>query len=101
MTPEEAIQYLECGAVPGCCCASNKRHGGDCGGEDKVNEAINIAIQALEKQVPKKPTQLNGKIRYCEMFKCPSCGCEFSGRVSKFCFRCGQKLDWSEENDKN
>lgn len=38
MTYEEAIPYLECGAVPSCCCSSNKRHGGNCEGEEKLKE---------------------------------------------------------------
>lgn len=68
-------------------------------------EALGLAIQALEKQIPKKP------IRHAvwEDFKCPACGsteirpydteyreydkdCEF-----EYCSDCGQKLDWSDE----
>lgn len=90
MTPEEAISIMKCAI-----------------GEVEWNypldyaEAFEIAIEALEKQVPKKPTKSDREIRYCEVFKCPSCGFEFSGRVSKFCYRCGQKIDWSEINGKN
>ena len=54
----------------------------------------------LEKEVvAKKPLKSEREIRYCEVFKCPSCGFEFSGRVSKFCYRCGQKLDWGESSE--
>lgn len=71
----------------------------------KRAEALDVAIQALEKQIPKKP------IRHAvwEDFKCPACGsteirpydteyreydkdCEF-----EYCSDCGQKLDWSDE----
>lgn len=53
------------------------------------------AISALEKQIPKKAKKSDREIRYCEVFECPSCGFEFSSRVSKYCYRCGQALDWS------
>lgn len=71
----------------------------------KRAEALDVAIQALEKQIPKRP------IRHAvwEDFKCPACGsteirpydteyreydkdCEF-----EYCSDCGQKLDWSDE----
>lgn len=71
----------------------------------KRAEALDVAIQALEKQIPKKP------IRHTawEDFKCPACGsteirpydteyreydkdCKF-----EYCSDCGQKLDWSDE----
>lgn len=55
-----------------------------------------VAIIALKKQIPKKPTESDLKIRYCEVFKCPTCGFEFSGRVAKYCYRCGQALDWGD-----
>lgn len=70
-----------------------------------LQEAIDMAIQALEKQIPKKP------IRHTawENFKCPACGsteiveydteyreydkdCKF-----EYCSDCGQHLDWSNE----
>lgn len=90
MTPEEAIIIIKCAI-----CEVEWNYMLD------YTEAFEVAIKALEKQVPKKPLKSERKIRYCEVFKCPSCGCEFSGRVSKFCFRCGQKFDWSEDDDKN
>lgn len=33
--------------------------------------------------------------------KCPTCGVIFVDRSTNYCGNCGQKLDWSEENDKN
>lgn len=43
-----------------------------------MNEALNTAIAALEKQIPKNPTDLS-KVRDCEGYvgligKCPCCG---------------------------
>ena len=59
-------------------------------------------VEALEKQIPKKPTGVknttfNGSIRG-EHFKsgdCPSCNNYVdTDDNSKFCAKCGQKLDW-------
>ena len=58
--------------------------------------AFEIAREALKKQIPKTPLESDLKIRYCEVFKCPNCGLEFSGRVSKYCYHCGQKLKYEE-----
>lgn len=61
-------------------------------------EVLNMAIKALEKQIPKKPI-----IRSWDAAKCPSCNAELSDAVGdgyykhwehlKVC-NCGQKLDW-------
>ena len=56
------------------------------------NEAINLAISALEKQVPKKVV----KAEYD--YNCPICGYEYLVD-EKFCANCGQKLSWEVEND--
>ena len=55
---------------------------------------IETIIQALEKQIPKKPIELD---KWGEYYECPICnkyavdnlGCKY-----KFCRECGQKLDW-------
>ena len=66
-----------------------------------VLEAFNLAIPALEKQIPKK-----GSIKYLSSYTddppvllCPNCqehitteGCNFY----KYCYKCGQALDWSD-----
>lgn len=60
-------------------------------------EAIQIAIQALEKQLPKKPH------KNFEKFSGVWCSCgKYFGKgyfVDKpiYCPNCGQKLDWSDE----
>ena len=38
-------------------------------------------------------------IRYVTKYTCPTCGGKFTGTVSNYCYHCGQKLDWSEEED--
>lgn len=53
-----------------------------------------IAIEALEKQIPKKPLKSDKTIRYCEVWECHSCGFEWSGRVVDYCYKCGQAIDW-------
>lgn len=47
------------------------------------------AIQALEKQIPRKPID---KLMYLE---CPTCG-DVGILDCGYCSACGQKLDWSE-----
>ena len=62
-----------------------------------LQEAVDMAIQALEKQIPKKPH------KNFEKFSGVWCSCgKYIGKgyfVEKpsFCSDCGQKLDWSDE----
>lgn len=63
--------------------------------------AIETAIQALEKQIPKKVLNLmlnDGDGHLIKAFKgiCPYCQCIVT---NEYCSRCGQALDWSDEND--
>lgn len=72
-------------------------------GENKEEyEDLEIAIQALEKQVPKKPDYegdgyADGELVY-DYAKCPMCGHWFEYGIndweSNYCSDCGQKLDW-------
>lgn len=59
----------------------------------------NTAIKALEKQLAKKPIEINDaytpKIGEFRVAKCPNCGCAVSDRFD-VCLECRQKLDWSE-----
>ncbi len=59
-----------------------------------------IAIQALEKQMPKKVKQYNDKsiFIYEGVFYCPSCQ-ENVSMDNVYCCQCGQSLDWEEENE--
>ena len=62
-----------------------------------LNEALGTAINALKKQIPKKPH------KNFEKFSGVWCSCgKYLGKgyfVDKpsYCTDCGQKLDWSEE----
>lgn len=71
----------------------------------KRAEALDVAIQALEKQIPKKPI-----MKQCfedleeEYLCCPTCGEILTDRIPAdnktfyfHCMNCGQKLDWSDE----
>ena len=73
------------------------------------SEAFQMAINALEKQIPKKveirkatnddtESELRDFItvkgRIC---RCPSCRCCIHISELKYCWECGQKLDWSDE----
>ena len=72
-------------------------------------EAIQIAIQALEKQIPKKieirkatnddiESELRDFItvkgRIC---RCPSCRCCIHISKLKYCWECGQRLDFGDD----
>ena len=61
-------------------------------------EALGIAIQALEKQIPKKPIKSeNQVVRYVNTYYCPTCELGITGtNIAKWCYHCGQKLDWSD-----
>ncbi len=55
--------------------------------------AVRLAVKALEKQIPKKPTVLN--IHDISNYKYGECECgEHIMDDEKYCSNCGQKLDW-------
>ena len=55
-------------------------------------EALEKALEILEKQMPRKVIRSIYHVRFC-----PTCqGSVWQNRdESKYCFRCGQALDWS------
>lgn len=61
----------------------------------KRAEALDVAIQALEKQIPKKPDFTEDK----EFALCPCCNGNGLADKQEYCDNCGQKLDWSEESE--
>lgn len=61
-------------------------------------ECYKMIIEALEKQIPKKPDS-GYDIFYGEDAKlCPVCG---DPNPNTYCGTCGQRLDWSDENETN
>ena len=68
------------------------------------NDGMGIAIQALEKQIPKKPTYEgdgyapDGTFVFDEWI-CPCCETRYEVDYDDYdyCPNCGQKIDWSDE----
>ena len=61
-----------------------------------IADAYDMAIEALEKQIPKKPARTRGKYGHTE---CACCGWvveSFCGDLEQypFCPNCGQAIDW-------
>lgn len=54
---------------------------------EDLNNAYNIAINALGKQIAKKPIA----------HQCTTCGSAVLPFEGNYCSKCGQKLDWSDE----
>lgn len=60
-----------------------------------VEWAKEMAIEALERQVPKKPERLNA---FKSIGKCRGCEKVISTRTaSAYCQYCGNKVDWGNE----
>ena len=81
MTESEAIELIE---------KDLKLHSKDL--SSKYKNGLRMAIQALEKQIPKKPKTDD---RYV-MHICPWCN-DFVKVSHNYCQNCGQKLDWGDE----
>lgn len=61
-----------------------------------MEENARYAIEAIEKQIPKKVKMTAGKqFPFAKVGHCPNCGETVRGNM-KHCDYCGQKLDWSE-----
>ena len=73
-----------------------------------ISIALETAIEALKKQIPRKPIKESLNLIYFQDFLCPSCkkriiskldGEWLAGRLQKYCDDCGQALEWGETND--
>lgn len=89
MTDQEAIDLLNQEKVPMVLNGKNN---------EQLAVAHIKAIEALEKQIPKKPTDTwknNNERRRNHMCRwaCPDCG-TFLGFENKHCTNCGTKIDW-------
>ena len=67
-----------------------------------ITKALQMAVEALEKQVPEKPDlegdgYWDGELVYDTGY-CPHCrqDYEVEYHTPKFCWNCGQALDWDE-----
>ena len=77
---EECVNYYKCGRT-------------------KMDDMMRTAIEALEKQLPKKLIEHHyeepGETPYVK-YGCGN-GCKMQpSRSSKYCNQCGQRIDWSE-----
>ena len=100
MTEKEAIETLQEKSLERC-----EAFGFDCGNCDKceVTIAYDMAIKALEKQIPEKPIS---EERY---YICPCCRGDlgvsdddifiYEFPTPKYCGDCGQALDWSDTDE--
>ena len=73
------------------------------GVDGKAFEDLDMAIETLEKQIPKRPYfeadgYWDGQLVY-DTWICPYCEKHYEVDYDdyEFCPNCGQKLDWSEE----
>lgn len=82
MTNEEAIKELK---EDRALYESDIVETGDGTPEGQLLLALDMAIEALEKQIPKKKKKRN---------ECPECG--YSYAFEEFCPYCGQALDWGD-----
>lgn len=62
-----------------------------------ARQVVKIAIEALEKQIPKRPL----KQRYMNdelIGVCASCKLQWDvAYYQRYCSNCGQRMDWSDE----
>lgn len=76
--------------------------------KEELAEAMRMAIQALEKQIQKKPRKTDsyrGILKRVYAYVCPTCGNACLEKYmnerqdTMFCWNCGQKLDWEDDDD--
>lgn len=67
----------------------------DCKFTEDDYKANEMAIQTLEKQIPKKPDFTADK----EFALCPCCNGKGLFDKQKYCDNCGQKLDWEDDDE--
>lgn len=74
---------------------------------DECSCALQMAIQALAKQMPMKAIILKGDYvntctcPHCKRFLCFYQDASFIRYEKMYCNHCGQKLDWSEEESED
>ena len=58
-----------------------------------IEQELNIAIEALEKQIPKKLVVWDNGTQHC-----PYCEHDLTyiSSEDEYCCRCGQKIDWRD-----
>lgn len=70
----------------------------------EIAEALDMAIEALRKQIPEKPFDKSNNQEDWHIMCCPTCKRVFwnSGNWLHYepirCDKCGQQMDWSEQH---
>ena len=91
MTPQKALWFFK-----------EELKAGKCSDDCLQCNSMEMAISALEKQIPKKVKYQNRHgegwdISNKDYFHCPSCGRRLRNKQKDpHCGRCGQLLDWSQ-----
>lgn len=94
ITPQEALWFFK-----------EELKEGKCSDDCLQCNSMEIAIEALEKMIPKKVKYQNrhgeGKDYYNkDYFHCPCCGRRLRNKQKDaHCGRCGQALDWEIQNE--
>lgn len=91
MKPEEALKELS---------YASTAYGGKC-----THEVRMVAVEALKKQIPMKLNNIKSILDFSGRYyttkgNCPVCKREGLYKSDFYCNKCGQKLDWSEEDDR-
>lgn len=108
MTYEEAIKFTKINVEIYC---KDCLYQDDCSRIDncRCTEWEKMVVEALEKQIPKKPKKLTYKPLTDSGWKygCPCCGLaigensftdyEYIEPIEPYCGQCGQAIDWSDE----
>ena len=63
---------------------------------ENVYDDLEILGELVKKEIPKQAIvagnqDINNIVRYI----CPTCGNRFVGKLSDYCYRCGQRFDWN------
>lgn len=96
MTESEKLIHNEAEAIE--CLRTNK----PTNGYMMLQESVDFAIQALEKQIPKKAYHISSVDDNDNAnVECPACHAttDYAVNVIKrgYCWNCGQRLDWGDE----
>lgn len=96
MTYEEAINYLKPMSIDLVIVGDEA----DISGEmlmKNIKQALDMAIEALEKQIPKKPKAKDDNFAMSYGI-CPNCNNIIDDwNDNRFCNECGQAISWEEE----
>lgn len=67
---------------------------------EDVYKDLEILGGLVDRATPKKPIKEKEQgLRYVTSYSCPNCHKIFLGAVADYCFHCGQRLDWSEDEE--